>query len=337
MFLIRSVRAGDFKFIYRLAKKLNSYNLPADTRRLKEIIRCSVKSFRSQNLPIEKKQYLFVLENTRSHNVVGCSLIIARHGTPRLPHLAFGISSESLKSRTLHKTIRHQTLKLIADTRGYTEIGGLVTLPEYRGHKARLGKQLSFARFLYMKRHRSQFCSKVLVEYFPKLSGNKGNKFWETVGHKFTGLSYSHADKLSINNKEFIMSLFPKTKLYCCMLREGVTKRLGEPGAGGKISLYMLEKMGFRFLNQIDPFDGGPNYGARFSQISAIQKTLYLKHREGAILKSSKTFLVMAENSGQVRICVSQIKKSANKILLPAQTIDLLQIKSNERVSVTPF
>jgi len=337
MFLIRSVRAGDFKSIYRLAKKLNSYNLPADTRRLQEIIRCSVKSFHGQKLPIEKKQYLFVIENARSHNVVGCSLVIARHGTPRLPHLAFGIGSESLTSKTLHKTIRHQTLKLIKDTRGYTEIGGLVTLPEYRRHKERLGKQLSFARFLYMKQHRSQFCPKVLVEYFPKLSGNKGNQFWKTVGHQFTGLSYDHADKLSINNKEFIMSLFPKTKLYCCLLRDGVAKHLGEPGPGGKISLYMLEKMGFRFLNQIDPFDGGPNYGIRFSQISAIQKTLHLKHREGAILKSSKAFLVMAEESGQVRICVSQIKKMMNEVCLPAQTIDLLQIKPKQRVSVTPF
>jgi arginine N-succinyltransferase len=267
MFLIREARPSDLKAVLGLAGHLNSYNLPADKNYVTSLLAASTKSFAGKAGRKEDARYLFVAEELKTKKVVGSSLIIARHGTPSLPHLSFKLEQEAKTSRFLSRRVEHLTLKLKADTRGFTEIGGLVVLPEYRRHPEKIGKQLSYARFEYIARYPKKFMPRLIVEYLPKLDPQKGNRLWELVGQKFTGLSYARADRLSAVSKEFILSLFPKDKIYACFLPDGVVRELGKPGEGAKASVGMLEKIGFRFLNQIDPFDGGPHYGAGLPEI----------------------------------------------------------------------
>lgn len=267
MFLIRQARPSDLAQVLKLAAYLNSYNLPSDKSYLKDLLSVSEKSFAGKISQKEKARYLFVAEETKTRKVVGSSLIIACHGTPKLPHLSFELAEETKTSRFLSRRVEHLTLRLKADTRGFTEIGGLVVLPGYRRHPEKIGKQLSYARFEYIARHPKKFMPRLIVEYLPKLDPQKGNRLWELLGEKFTRLSYAQADRLSALSKEFILSLFPKEKIYACFLPDGVVRSLGKPGEGAKVSVRLLEKIGFHFLNQIDPFDGGPHYGAALREI----------------------------------------------------------------------
>ncbi len=309
--MIRSAATRDLESVMVLAGFLNSYNLPADKTFIKKLLR-------------DKGHYLFVAEEIKTGKVVGCSLIIARHGTPRLPHLSFQLGGEAKFSQTLGKRVWHSTLKLHADTRGFTEIGGLVVLPRYRGLKERIGKQLSFARFAYMARYPKKFERRVLVEYLPKLDALIGNKLWEYLGKRFTELSYRDADRLSVCNKEFILTLFPREKIYCRLLPETAVRFIGIPGPGAAASLGMLSKIGFKFLDQVDPFDGGPHYGAAFSKISLIRETKFVKYGE----KIEGVHMVSVEKHGQFRAVVSENPAAAAKIL---------GVKSGERISITPF
>ncbi|MGH7198172.1 MAG: arginine N-succinyltransferase, partial [Candidatus Omnitrophota bacterium] len=247
----------------KLARHLDSYNLPDDKESLKRLLRDTRASFRGSLKRKDKTRFLLVAEERPSGKLAGCSLIIARHGTPELPHLAFRLGSAKKTSCFLCKRVDHTVLKLVVEPAGFTEIGGLVVLPGHRHLKEKLGKQLSYARFAYMARHPGKFRPKVIAEYLPKLApGGKGNALWEALGKKFTGLSYREADRLSATNKEFILKLFPRENIYGCFLPDVVVRHLGTPGPGAKVSLQMLSKIGFHYLNQIDPFDGGPHYGA---------------------------------------------------------------------------
>ncbi len=347
MFLIRSSELRDISALLKLGRILNSYNLPADKKVLQKILKASQSSFTGKVKDPEKRRFLFVAEEVRSGKVVGCSLVIGRHGSPQLPHLSFDLARETKTSRTLKKRVAHTTLSLNVDPSGYTEIGGLVVLPHYRRREERIGKQLSYARFAYMAGHRGYFQRRLLVEYLPKLDHLTGNKLWRAVGQKFTRLTYREADRLSSLNKEFILSLFPREKIYCALLPASAVKDLGSPGVGAEASRKMLSRIGFRFLKQIDPFDGGHHYGARLAEVSLVKKTRKCKWGGGQGLRDrsrseerpvpTRRGLLMAEKNGKVRAVVSDYKIKKGCLLTSDPVARVLGVKNGGQVSVTPF
>jgi len=131
--LIREAGPGDFAGIFRLARILDSYNLPADRRFIHRLLETSRDSFRGR-LPKTRARYLFALEERG--RIVGCSLIIAKHGTRGHPHLWFELGRVTRRSRTLGRRRTHQVLRLGFTENGPTEIGGLVVLPSCRRRPA---------------------------------------------------------------------------------------------------------------------------------------------------------------------------------------------------------
>ena len=339
MFLIRSAEPRDFSAVFRLSRLLDSYNLPADRGFVRGLLKDSAASFSGRALPAEKRRFLFVAEDLQSRNVVGCSLVIARHGTKKLPHIAFRVERQRKRSRPLGRSVTHQTLELTVNRSGYTEIGGLALLSGYRRLPERLAIQLSYVRFAFMAWNPNRFCRRVLVEYLPKLEANGGNQFWRALGARFTHLSYREADRLSVSNKEFILSLFPEEKIDCDLLPKSVVRDLGIPGPGARTSLHMLEKIGFRYLNQVDPFDGGPHYSALLRAISVVRSTRFFRfqweiHRS---IKQNKRALILALKHGAARAVVSDYETKQNTIQLPTATARALALKDGERISVTPI
>src|SRR5688572_19503394 len=104
-FLIRGGEPRDLPDLFRLAKHLDSYNLPADRRRLKSLLADSKRSFAGKPAGRARARYLFVLEDLSEKRLVGCSLIIGKHGTPGLPHIYMTVFSERRTSKTLKKTV----------------------------------------------------------------------------------------------------------------------------------------------------------------------------------------------------------------------------------------
>ncbi len=240
---IRQARSSDLAALWPLARQLNSYNLPADRRMLAKLVAVSVRAFRGA-MPRSRARYLFVLEELARRRVIGCSLIIAKHGTPALPHLWMDVK----RRRT------RRLLQLGMTTNGPTEVGGLVLLPAYRGHPQQLGVQLSYVRFTYMAMHPERFEPRVLVEYLPPLTPRGESALWRVFGQRFTGLSYRAADRLSMTNKEFIWRLFPHTPIDAGFFPPEVRAQLGvvHPAATGACA--MLRRVGFRYLRQVEPF-----------------------------------------------------------------------------------
>src|SRR5207237_403615 len=206
-------------------------------------------------------------------SLVGTSGVLARHGSPAVPHMYFELKEIHKYSETIHSGFIHKVLRLRFEDDGPTEIGGLLVNPNFRKHPAKLGRQLSYSRFLFIKMKRRWFKNNILSELMPPLTENDESILWEAVGRRFTNLSYQEADVLSRKNKEFVTSLFPRGDIYTCLLPGEVRDAIGKVGTGAEPVKHMLERIGFRWKEHIDPFDGGPHYWAETDKITVIRAT----------------------------------------------------------------
>lgn len=333
MFLIREAGPRDFAGVFRLARILDSYNLPADRRYVADLLERSEQSFRGR-LPRAGARYVFVLEV--GARIVGCSLILAKHGTPGRPHLWFAEDVVTKRSRTLGVERRHPVLRMGWTENGPTEVGGLVVLPRYRGLPEQCGLQLSYARYLYMAMHPTRFEEEILVEYRGAMGKGNRSPFWEAVGRVFTGLTYGRADRLSVTNKEFILGLMPSEPIYCALLPRDVQGAIGalHPSAQGAARL--AQSIGFRRLPQIEPFDGGPYYSARQRDIRLIQRTRRLRAVPGTLAPGASVpgTLVGTERGGRFRAVLTRGRMSQGRWVMEREGFERLEIEPGDRVHV---
>ena len=268
--VIRSAKESDLKDLYGLARQFTLLNLPADKRVLSEIIEESEMSFKGKMSP-ENSVYLFVAEDKETKRVVASSLIHGRCGTKESPNYAYKILKRNLFSQDLGIGFIHQVLQLKADSEGPTEIGGLLVDRSYRRRPEKLGKQISFARFSYIALHPDRFTDEIHVELAPPLTEEGRSEFWEALGRRFTGLPYQEADALSQQNKEFIRSLFPPEDIYLSLLDAQARLVLGRVGEETRPAQQMLENIGFKYIEEVDPFDGGPHYRAKLKNLKPVK------------------------------------------------------------------
>ena len=270
MFLFRESFRDDVDQVTKVAKHLDTVNLPADRGHIERIVERSVQSFNGA-LPALSREYLFVLEDLETKRIIGTSIIHAQHGTKRSPHVYFRVSKDERYSETLDRYVVHQCLQLGYNYDGPTEIGGLILLPEYRGHAQSLGKTLSYSRFLFIAMRRADFRDQVLSELLPPLEEDGTSKMWKHLGKRFTGLTYSEADLLSKDNKEFIRALFPHSRIYTSLFPDDVREVVGQVGANTRGVEKILRRIGFEFAGTLDPFDGGPHFIASTDEITLVK------------------------------------------------------------------
>src|SRR5690606_17201742 len=188
---------------------------------------------------------------------------------------SFQILKRERFSRDLGVGFIHQILRLKISEDGPTEIGGLVVDRNYRTRPEKIGKLISLARFLYIGMCPERFEQSVYAQMAPPLTEDGRSEFWEALGRRFTGMPYQEADLLSQKNKEFIRSLFPEEDIYLCLLDSKARLVMGRVGVDTQPALHLLESIGFKFINEVDPFDGGPHLGAKAGDVTLIKNAKY--------------------------------------------------------------
>ena len=274
MFILRSVQPNDLKDLYKLSNIMTFINLPPDEEIISSKIDSSIKSFHNPSKHLWENYYIFVLEDHDKGEILGVSMIHAQHGTDQEPHFYLTVGQEAKFSQTINTGFVHGTLKLGLDSNGPTEIGGLILNPEYRGHVEKLGKQLSFVRFLYMANNPDRFKPMIHSELMPPLDKFGNSPLWEAVGRRFFNMNYHEADILSRNNKEFILSLFPSENIYQTLLPMEARESIGKVGKETEPVKRMLENIGFKYTFEVDPFDGGPHYRCPMNEIKPIKEKI---------------------------------------------------------------
>lgn len=292
MFVIRQAHPSDVSTLLKMARSVYFINLPPDRDVISEKVRSSRASFavarggashvkprggsangRSQSAAGESPSFMFVLEDTESGAIAGTSAVVAEMGTPGNPNVSLQLRRREFFSTDLQTGATHVTAKLVLDEDGPTELGGLIVAPGYRGHKQKLGKQLSLIRFHYIGLHRNAFKDRLLAEMMAPITPDGQNTLWEYFGRRFINLSYQEADRFCAHSREFMTSLLPREEIFLTLLPPEARALIGQVGPDTIPARRMLEKLGFVYRDRIDPFDGGPHIECETQNVNLVRDT----------------------------------------------------------------
>ncbi len=368
MFLIRQAKPSDADTLLKLAKMVHFINLPADKDVISDKIRLSSASFaaaRGEQSPAtpsagtrngaargsgaagRSPQYMFVLEDLETNNPLGTSAIIETMGMPGNPNIGMQLRKRQVFSKDLQMGVTHVTAQVFLEENGPTEIGGLILGPSYRGHPAKLGKQLSLVRFHYIGLRRAHFRDRLLAEMMGPITPDGGNTLWEYLGRRFINLSYAEADRFCAYSREFMISLLPREEIYLTLLPPEARPLIGQVGPETQPARAMLEKLGFVYRDRIDPFDGGPHLEAMTDEIQLVKSTRRLKfagvldERETESLESVRGFVSVegdevSDDAFRAVYTPYTLENGGASLRLPEEAAALLDVKKGAEVGLTP-
>src|SRR5207237_7012059 len=131
-----------------------------DMKMMGDRVEIAVASF-AETIPPEKRDYLFVMEDTDTGRMAGVCAIKGAVGLTE-PFYNYRIGTLVHSSRELNVFTRMDTLYLSNDLTGSSELCSLFLMPEYRtGHN---GKFLSKSRFLSIAQFQHLFTEKIIAE-----------------------------------------------------------------------------------------------------------------------------------------------------------------------------
>jgi arginine N-succinyltransferase len=338
---IRGAVLSDEDQLLAVARHLNTVNLPDDREAIHTLLDQATKSFTGAIKDPKRREYVFVLRDTAKDLIVGTSMIIAQLGRREAPYNFFDVLDEERYSATLDRHFKHTTLSIGYSYNGPTEIGGLILVPEYRKAAERLGQFISYVRFLYVRMHRDLFRDELLAELLPPLEPDGTSHLWDAVGYHFTGLSYAEADRLSKQNKEFIRGLFPESPIYGTLLSQKAQDVIGKVGVQTRGVEKMLRRIGFRYADRVDPFDGGPHFTAPTDEVSLVQrahtaKVARISH--DVVVKNKSLVAIESKDEPYFRCVLADCAPlAADAVMLGEETASHLGVGVGDEVWVLPM
>ncbi len=344
MYVIRPAKSDDLDILLKLAKMVHFINLPADRAAIESKIEQSRLSFGDHLDDPHRGLYLFVVEDTETGNVLGTCQIIAQHGFPGKPNTYFDIFEKEMFAEDIKIGTSHRVLRFGFDDDGPTEIGGLILQPVARRHPAKLGRLLSWVRFQYIALHRARFRDHLLAEMMGVLidgAGGRTSEFWEALGRRFINLPYADADLLSTRTKQFILSLMPREDIYVTLLPAGARMVIGQVGTETIPARAMLEKLGFEYRNQIDPFDGGPHLHAETDRLPIVRQSRRVP-LTGLCAPGEATGMALV-SSGEgldFRALTTPIRAGSDPyegLEIPAEAAEAIGAEAGEAIGFTPI
>lgn len=280
MMVIRPVERDDLAQLLSLAGKTGGglTSLPVDSATLLARIERSLLTWQGA-LPCAGQGYVFVLADSEDHRAVGICAIEVAVGLQE-PWYNFRVGTQVHASKELNVYASLPVLSLSNDHTGSSELCTLFLDPDYRDGKN--GHLLSKSRFLFMANFRDRFMKRVVAE-MRGVSDEQGHSpFWESVGSHFFSMQFRQADFLSgTGQKAFIAELMPKHPLYIHYLSAAAQQVIGEVHPDTAPARAVLEAEGFRYLNYVDIFDGGPTLECEIDHIRAIRKSQMMVAGEG--------------------------------------------------------
>ena len=320
-FIVKSVDFEDFPSLKKLAEKYPLLNLPADSTLLKEKIKLSEDSF-SEILPREKRNFLFVLKEMGKKEVIGSSQIAVQSGSMDIPSYSLKIFEQE------------GFLQLKKITKGPSYLGGLILDKKYRGRAA--GKLISLIRFLFVGMFPKVFEDTLHAEVAPPLDEKDQNPFLEDFVKKYISLSMEEIDRLTLVDKEKLFLDYPREKIFLSSLPLTVRKSLGKPGLFSQRAARLLRAQNFSFVNEVDPFDGGPYMQAKVINIPLVQNTkkVFLKSNEKNSSAKKKWLWAQMEKAC-FKGGLLEGEQQGDQIVVSEEMLSLFPF--NKEVFISPF
>ncbi|MCC5785718.1 MAG: arginine N-succinyltransferase [Phycisphaerales bacterium] len=358
MFVIRRAKIEDVGTLLKLARMVHFINLPPDQQIITEkithsrncFVRAAAGECRYGDLARTKSGglasnihasdlFMFAMEDTESGGMIGTSQLVAKMGGEDRPNYTLKLEKRDFFAEDIHTGTTHTVARLHSDASGPTELGGLILQPSFRGHKLKLGRFLSMVRFHFIGLHRAAFAGDLLAEMMAEITPDGRNTFWEYFGRRFIPLSYDEADRHCQISREFISSLLPHDDIYLTLLPPHARDSVGKVGAETVPARRMLEKLGFRYNNFVDPFDGGPHLHAVTDEITPVRETVRLKLGEGLpkARLNRRGIVSLLDTDGEFLAVEDSFSLATDGTLrIGKATMKVLRASPDDEVGVTP-
>jgi len=332
--LVRPVRSDDIGELVQLACMLDTMNLPRDPDAIAGIIATSETAFdRLDTSPEQQVASTYTLVATQGAQVLGTASLLSHHGTPEDPHYYLRVVEHTLHSAQLNTKRTRHVLRLEHDEEPWTEFGGLIVHPEARGQG--IAKLLFAARLLLVAMHPAHFCTRLLTELLPPRRTDGGNAFWDALGGPLTGLNYYRADLLCRSDKEFISALFPHHEIVLELLPPEAQDIVGEVGPATEPARALFQRAGFVYLDTVDPFDGGPHYGAELQAVKPLQRSRCLVCLD--LPPSDTGVRLMLSNPQSHQFCTADCQIQGHGLRLQSSIKQLLRLQAGNPVWSIPL
>ena len=303
MYIMRPISEKDLDAYEEFAIKssLGVINLPKNREVLREKILASETAFHAD---IEKpylENYIFVLEDTSTGELGGTSGICSRMGVTE-PTYHFRI--QTITNEYTKKEM--QILTTVAYPIGPTEIFALYLKPEFR--KEGLGKLLSLGRFLFMASYRERFEDYVVAEMRGYIREDNSVPFWDSFCRKFLDVSYDILCEMELQSRAFIPCIIPKWPIYTTLLPKEAQDYMAKTHDRTVPALKMLDREGFVFTQEIDPFDGGPKLGCKIEDIATIKNCeIAIVHAIDNNQVDNSPACILSNTKIEFRACYGQV------------------------------
>jgi len=202
MLVVRAINANDLDALYGLASQVGTgmTTLKPDMKMLGDRLAIACASF-AETIPPEKRDYMFVMEDTDTGRLAGVCAIKGAVGLDE-PFYNYRIGTLVHSSRELDVFTRMETLYLSNDLTGSTELCSLFLHPDYRSGNN--GKLLSKSRFLFIAQFPQLFTEKLIAEMRGYQAPDGSSPFYEGLGRHFFKMDLHHVDDLTSLGKKIV-------------------------------------------------------------------------------------------------------------------------------------
>lgn len=344
MIVVRTIQKEDLDGLLYLTKYVGGgmTTLKHDRKMLSKRIALACDSFAEKN-PLEKRDYLFVMEDTASKKIVGVCAVRSAVGLDE-PFYNYRIGTLVHSSKELGVYSRMDTLYISNDLTGCSELCSLFLHPDHR--TTTNGKLLSKSRFLFIAQFPHLFSEKLIAELRGYQRPDGSSPFWDNLGRHFFHMDFSRADDLTITGKKsFIAELMPRYPLYAKYLAKEAQDAIGKVHVDTAPARRLLEEEGFYYEGYIDIFDGGPVVQARVSELrsSRLSEIVEVLDASADVTKNDSTkkpTLVANTDLQDYRVIVSESSPSSlicGQIQLTAEEQQVLHCSLQSKVRVMPL
>ncbi|UST99375.1 arginine/ornithine succinyltransferase subunit alpha [Pseudomonas siliginis] len=273
MLVMRPAQMADLGEVQRLAadSPIGVTSLPDDVERLSDKIAASEASFAAEVSFNGEESYFFVLEDSSTGKLVGCSAIVASAGYSE-PFYSFRNETFVHASRELKIHNKIHVLSQCHDLTGNSLLTSFYVQRELVGSPwAELNSR---GRLLFVASHPERFADSVVTEIVGYSDENGDSPFWDAIGRNFFDLNYAEAERLcGLKSRTFLAELMPHYPIYVPLLPDSAQEAMGQVHPRAQITFDILMREGFETDHYIDIFDGGPTLHARVSGIRSIAQS----------------------------------------------------------------
>ncbi len=333
MLVVRPAGPADLDHLLELAilSGPGFTSLPEDPDQLAERLELGRDSFSGKLAP-QDCWYTLMLEESDTGDVDGVGSVKAAVGLNR-PFFSFRLVNNTQSSPSLGVKLDHQTLVLVNECTGWSEVGSLFLKADRR--KGGAGRLLSQSRYMLIGAQPELFADNVLAELRGVFTPDGACPFWDHVAHKFFPMEFDDADRMTgSTDKQFILDLSPRHPIYVELLPEPARAVIGKVHPQGVPAMALLESEGFRPNGLVDIFDAGPTVCCERDNIRTVRDARRLIARIADEVEAELPALISTDSVAAFRAVRQKAAVEGETVTLTRETAEALKVRAGDIVRV---